>query len=201
MSLSISLLYFVVDKSTALWFLIPITLAFVIVDVAIHRSGVVREFILRFFGSLMRSHELRVDKFMLNGATYVLLSACMCVIVFPKIIAITAFTILIVSDICAALIGRRYGKHPFLDKSLEGTIAFAVSAFIVVFIIARSVNAPFSYVLSGCIASVIGALVENVSPRLKLDDNVSIPVSIGATQWIFGLTLYVQSEPFLSLLK
>ncbi len=201
LSLSIPLLYSVVDKNTALWFLVPLTFAFVVVDVVSHRSGLVRELVLRFFGSLMRNHEKRVDKFMLNGASYVLLSACMCVIVFPKIIAITAFTILIVSDICAALIGRRFGKHAFLDKSLEGTVAFAVSAFIVVFVIAAAFSAPLSYLVTGCIASAIGALVENVSPRLHLDDNLSIPVSIGTVQWLLGLSIAAQSDSFLLILK
>ncbi len=177
------------------------TAAFVLVDVVSHRSGIVRELVLRYFGGMMRRHELRVDKFMLNGASYVLLAACLCIIVFPKIIAITAFSILIVSDICAALIGRRYGRHPFLDKSLEGTAAFAVSAVLVILVIAQLVHAPLSYVSSGCIAAVLGAVIENISPRLKLDDNVSIPLTIGISQWLLALTLHTGSESFLALLS
>ncbi len=199
LSLSIPLLYSIVERPLALQILIPITLAFVGVDVISHRSGLVRELVLRFFGPMMRNHEKRVDKFMLNGASYVLLAACLCVVVFPKIIAITAFSILIVSDICAALIGRRFGKHQFLDKSLEGTAAFAVSAILVVGIVAAAVQAPLSFVWTGCVAALVGAIVENVSPRLRLDDNVSIPISIGFTQWGLAFVLADQGASFLRL--
>ncbi len=201
LSLGIPLVYSFVDKQTALWLLVPLTLAFVLVDVVSHRSGIVRELVLRYFGGMMRTHEKRVDKFMLNGASYVLLSACMCVLFFPKIIAITAFSILIVSDICAALFGRRYGRHRFLDKSLEGTIAFAISAFVVVGVIAAISSAPLSFSVAGTTSAIIGALIENVSPRLRLDDNVSIPASIGISMWVLALTLLHDQQSFLTLLQ
>ena len=110
----------------------------------------------------------------------------MCVIVFPKLLAITSFSILIVSDICAALVGRRFGKHRFLDKSLEGTIAFAVSAILVVIVISVHFGLPSSFFVLGLIGSFAGALVENISPRLHLDDNISIPFSIGVAMWVLA---------------
>jgi dolichol kinase len=134
----------------------------------------------------MRTHELDVDRRALNGASHVLIAACLSVLVFPKLIAITAFSILIISDICAALVGRRFGSHRFLDKSLEGTLAFAVSAVGVVLVIAHLVSAPVSFTMIGIVAGLVGSIVENISPRLRLDDNISIPCSVGTTLWLLS---------------
>ena len=192
LSLSIPVMYALLNRETVLYILVPITVVFVTVDIAGHRSGLVRTVLLRYFGFMMRTHELEVNRLTLNGASYVLIAACLCIMVFPKLIAVTAFAILIVSDICAALVGRRFGKHKFLDKSLEGTLAFAASAVIVVMIIARLFaeslfNESTLFVFAGVAGSLVGAVIENLSPRFRMDDNVSIPLSIGAAMWVIAL--------------
>ncbi|MFN8367181.1 MAG: dolichol kinase [Candidatus Kapaibacterium sp.] len=199
-SLAIPLIYIHVDRITAIWVLVPMTLVFFLTDVLSHRSGFVRDIVLKYFGSMMREHERRSDKLLLNGATYVLFSACLCVILLPKVIAVTAFTILIISDISAALIGRKFGKHKFLDKSLEGTLAFIVSSFVVVYCIGRYCNAPVSFYISGCIAGVVGGIVENISIRLHMDDNFSIPASIGIVMVVLAWTVFTQQPSYLTLL-
>ncbi len=185
-SLSIPVIYALIAKSTALWILIPLTGVFLIVNILGHRSGPVRTLMIRYLGDIMRTHELDVDRRVLNGASHVLIAACLSVLVFPKLVAITAFSILIISDICAALVGRRFGSHRFLDKSLEGTLAFAVSAVGVVLVIAHLVSAPVSFTMIGIVAGLVGSIVENISPRLRLDDNTSIPCSVGTTLWLLS---------------
>jgi len=193
LSLSIPVIYSVISQATALWILVPLACLFVAIDILGHKEGWVRNTMLRYFEPVMRNHELKVDDVRLNGASHVLIAACASVWLFPKIIAITAFSILIVSDICAALVGRRFGSHRFLDKSLEGTLAFAVSAIGVVLVIASISSAPISFVVIGAFASLVGALVENISPRLRLDDNLSIPGSVGVTMHV--LTYLTSSIP------
>ena len=193
LSLSIPVIYSVISQATALWILVPLACLFVVIDILGHKEGWVRNTMLRYFEPVMRNHELKVDDVRLNGASHVLIAACASVWLFPKIIAITAFSILIISDICAALVGRRFGSHRFLDKSLEGTLAFAVSAIGVVLVIASINSAPISFVVIGAFASIVGALVENISPRLRLDDNISIPGSVGLTMLI--LTSLISSVP------
>ena len=193
LSLSIPVIYSVISQATALWILVPLACLFVAIDILGHKEGWVRNTMLRYFEPVMRNHELKVDDVRLNGASHVLIAACASVWLFPKIIAITAFSILIISDICAALVGRRFGSHRFLDKSLEGTLAFAVSAIGVVLVIASINSAPISFVVIGAFASLVGALVENISPRLRLDDNLSIPGSVGVTMHV--LTYLTSSIP------
>ncbi len=70
----------------------------------------------KVFGFLLRKHEIDKEKKNLTGATYVLISALICALIFPKVIFVTAFTILIISDTMAALIGRKFGKHKIFKK-------------------------------------------------------------------------------------
>ncbi|TAE31858.1 MAG: dolichol kinase [Candidatus Kapaibacterium sp.] len=195
-SLSIPIIYAHIDRTTALMLLSGVFIPFFVGDIARRFIPALDRLVRRFFGGMMRAHELDDKRFLLNGATYVLLSALLCVILFPKIIAITAFAILIVSDISSALIGRKFGKTPFLDKSLQGTMAFWITAWGVVGVIAALAQAPLEYVLIGAIAAFFGGIVEAASTRLKMDDNFSIPLSVGCLLWIllFGIDPSIRAK-------
>ncbi len=181
LSLAIPVLYYFLPKTVALSILIPLTVIFFLSDVArlfLPSVGLLYE---RAFGWLLRPHEQHQRGRRLNGATYVLLSAVLCIWLYPKVIVITAFAILIVSDSAAALIGRRFGKRPFLGKTLEGTSAFLATALGVVAVAPKVAYLPTEYLIGGA-AAVLGALVEAGTPGI--DDNLSVPLSIGAAMWI-----------------
>jgi dolichol kinase len=112
----------------------------------------------------------------------VLISAALSIFIFPKLIAITAFSVLIVSDASSALIGRMYGKHSFIDKSAEGTLAFILSGWIVVLIVPKAGFGWIEFVI-GAIAVVLGGIVEASSVRLRFDDNLAVPATVGFTMW------------------
>ena len=181
-SLSIPVIYNFIDKKLALEILVPLTLVALFFDVGRFFSKNIERLIHEFFGFLLRDHEKDPAKKNLNGATYVLLSATLVVLIFPKYFAITGFTILIISDILAALIGRKYGKHKFLFKSLEGTLAFFVSACIVILLTPKFEYRGIEYFV-GFIAAGVGAIFENISYGWA-DDNLAIPISIGIALWI-----------------
>lgn len=182
-SLAIPIIYSFITKELALILLVPMTVVALIGDIARRFSPGVRGFVNRYFSRMMRPHELDSTRFLLNGATYVLMSATLCVLIFPKIITIIAFSILIVSDIAAALIGRRFGRRPFLDKSLVGTTAFVAFGIAVIAVIILLTGASVELFAIGCVGAVVGGVVEAASIRLRMDDNFSIPMSIGLTIW------------------
>ncbi len=200
-SLSIPVIYIFVDKRTALAILLPLTFFAVAIDLLSKFRNPVRLWLYRYFRRMLRPHETQ-DKLILNGASWVLISASLCVLIFPKLITVVSFTILIISDISAALIGRKYGTHPiFINKSIEGTVAFIVSAVIVIFIYGIAFNAPWTYYFAGVIAAIFGGLIEAISPIIKTDDNLSIPLSIGFTLWAFGSIASAYGYPvFLNLI-
>jgi dolichol kinase len=191
-SLLIPVLYYFLPKSVALSILIPLTLAFLLADIARLFSPPIGLLYERLFGWLLRPHEQNRKGRQLNGATYMLLSAVLCVWLFPKVIVITAFAILIISDSAAALVGLRFGRRPFLAKTLEGTGAFLVTALLVVAVAPKIAFLPTEYLI-GAAGAMIGTLVE--AGALGIDDNLSIPVSIGAAMWI----LYALFLPTLDL--
>ena len=84
-------------------------------------------------------------------------------------------------DIAAALIGRKFGRHKFLAKSLEGTLAFFVVGCLVILVSPKIQNLPAEYFI-GFIAVAIGAIAENVSYGWA-DDNLTIPISICLVMW------------------
>lgn len=182
MSLSIPVGYYFISQSTALLILVPLMLAFLVGDLlrTFHQPSF--ELYQRIFGRMLRAHEKTQQKKTLNGATWVLLSAVFCVLVFPKLITITAFAILIISDTTAALIGRRFGTKKFNDKTLEGTSAFIVSAAIVILFTPKVQHIAAEYVI-GMVSGVVGAVAEVFSFNI-IDDNFAIPVAIGLAMWL-----------------
>lgn len=185
-SLSIPIIYFFISRQLALYLLVSITSVFIMIDMARYYIPPVANWFYRWFGWLLRRHETDVSKKRLNGASNVLISALLCVLLFPKIIAINAFTILIISDTTSALIGRRFGRHRFLAKSLEGSSAFLISAVLVVLVAPKVNNLPMEYI-AGFIAAAVGTVVEALP--IKIDDNLSIPITVGFSLWALYLLL------------
>ena len=193
-SLSIPIIYYFIPSSTSIAILIGFTIFALIIDGGRFVSKTFAKVFYQAFGFLLRKHELDKEKENFTGATYVLLSALICALIFPKVIFVTAFTILIISDTMAALIGRKFGKRKFLRKSFEGTLSFFISACIVVLLTPKAGNFPMEYVI-GFIAAFVGAIVENISYGYA-DDNLSIPISVGLTMWV----LYAIVFPHLELI-
>ncbi|MBN1301549.1 MAG: dolichol kinase [Melioribacteraceae bacterium] len=186
-SLSISIIYYFITKELALSILIPMTLLSLVLDVLRYFSSRFAKFFYLVFGFMLREHEKDLKKKNLNGATYVLISATLVILLFPKVFVIPAIAVLIVGDIAAALVGRKFGRHRFLFKSLEGTFAFFVAGSIVIFLTPKLTGSATEYLI-GFIAVAVGALAENVSYGWA-DDNLSIPLAICITMAILYTTL------------
>ncbi len=183
-SLSIPIIYYFIQRKVALEILIPLLVMSVFIDVGRHYIPGLKKVVNKAFYKILRPHERTNTRILLSGATYVLISATLCVLIFPKLITITAFAILIISDASSAIFGKMWGRYPFLDKSREGTIAFVLTAWLVVLVVPKAEGLWIEYVIGG-IAAVVGAIVEAASVRLRTDDNLSIPISVGVVMWGF----------------
>lgn len=185
-SISIPIIYIWVTRETMLIILIPVLVIAVITEVLRWRVPAVENFIGKLFGQMLRPHE-KEGKKKISGATYVILSAAICVLIFPKVVTITGFAVLIVSDTASALFGRRFGRHRFLEKSVEGSSAFVVTAIMVVLVVAAVYDTPWEFIATGVVASFAAAVAEAMSYGVNIDDNFTIPLSFGAVMW--GLLL------------
>lgn len=175
LTLSIPIGYSLTSKETALWVLIPLFLGFLTVDLLrrFHR-GVATLFDRFFFGNVLREREKR--SFM--GSTYFLFSALLSLLLFPKSIAIASLLILSLSDTCAALVGKGLGRVRMGEKTLEGTLAFLVSALTIVWI------SPGVDRWAGFWGAA-GATVAELLP-IGLDDNLTIPLVAGGIMFFVG---------------
>ena len=128
------------------------------------------------FYRIMRDAERKKDVFQPTGGMYVLLATILCLILFSKEVAIVSLTVMLVSDTCAALFGRVYGMRKIIKhKSTEGVLAFLVSALLVM--VATNFIVPVTY--ASIVACICATLVEMFDEKVKIDDNVSIPLVVG----------------------
>lgn len=182
-SISIPVAYIWATRPLMLWIFVPLTVVAFATEYMRMHVPAVGNFINAWFGPMLRSHELTSENSKLSGATYVVLSAALCIFIFPKVVTIAAFAVLIVSDTASALYGRRFGRHKFLSKSLEGSSAFVVTAVAVVLVVAAIFHAPSIFVIVGIVASIVAAVAEAMSYGVNIDDNLTIPMAFGLTMW------------------
>lgn len=141
-----------------------------------------RTFGLLFYKTL-RNKELKRSQLQLSGGAYVMLAAIACTLLFPANIAVVALTVMLISDTCAALFGKAFGtRRLYKNKSLEGTVAFFLSALIIMMI--YNFILPVTY--ASILAAFIATMVEMYEDKIEIDDNLSIPISVGAVLTLLG---------------
>lgn len=130
---------------------------------------------------IMRSHEQ--GRFQLTGATYMVFAALICCVIFPKLITVTALCIMLICDTAASLVGRLFSKNKLFGKSLEGLFAF-ISTGLFVILCLSWVNTSFPRFNAGMVAVIIAALVELISAKIRLDDNLSVTLTAATVLWL-----------------
>jgi dolichol kinase len=121
---------------------------------------------------MMRPSESVSGAVVINGATWVLVSAVVLLLVFPFRLGAQALFMFMVADAFAALVGQRLGKHPWPRslRTIEGTAAFIVVG------IAAGALFPGVGLRPVIAAALVGAAAE--VPRRPLNDNVRVPLVI-----------------------
>lgn len=194
-SLSIAIIYCHITRELALVLLTPLFAGFFIVDFLKNHIPAVSAWYHRTFDAMLREHELGRETAHFNGATFITFSALMLVLLFPKMIAIAAFSLVAVSDTLAALVGKKFGRHKIGEKSLEGSAAFLLSAIVIVFVVPRISPA------AGIVMALCATLVEAMSLRIgafKVDDNLTIPLAAALSGYLYYLLFLPSLLPGLS---
>jgi len=191
-SLWIPILIWNTGSEITLWVLIPLTLLALIIEFLRRHNPVIAKIYSHMWHKILREHETGTTaKPQFSGGVWMLLAATIATALFPPLIAITSLSVMMISDTVAALVGRRWGKYPFLDKSLEGSSAFFISALLITSIIGAMAEQPPLFFTLGAVAALIATTVEAISKRLHIDDNLSITLS-------FGFTILILEELLLS---
>ena len=167
LALAIPIGYFFVSQRAALSILIPVTLISVAFDFIRILNLPGHRILDYLFGPMLRDHE-EID---LTGGSYILFASTLCIFLFAKPAALAAIGFIILGDIFSALVGRKYGKISFGDKTLEGSLGFFVACLLV------TVAVPDLTLWVGVIGGLVAALVEALD--LPVDDNLAVPIVSG----------------------
>ncbi len=193
-SISIAIIYCNITRELALVLLVPLFSGFLLVDLLKNFIRPLSRWYHKTFAPMLREHELEREHVQFNGATFITLSALLLVLFFPKIIAITCFSLVAVSDTMAALVGKRFGRHTIGEKSLEGSLAFLISSLIIVAVV------PRLDLFAGIITALVATAVEALSLRIngfKIDDNLTIPLASALVCYLYYLLVLPHKLPLL----
>lgn len=153
------------------------------------RSSVVNEKILKFFGPILRVHEMN----RLSTMPHYISAAMIAVGIFPRPVAILSLLYLACGDPMASLMGILYGHlgPRFANgKTWIGTCAGILVCAVLTFFFLKSTGISGSSLLA---LTVIGGAAGGMAELLPfgIDDNFTIPVISGFILWLgfmfFGL--------------
>jgi len=184
-SLVLPIIYCFISKTFVVSLLLFVTTITLYFDVARHYNPKIENFTNKFFAHLMRQSE-QSGSFKLSSASYMMSGFFLGALFFSKGLAITAWLILIISDCLAAIVGTKIGTPRENGKSLEGSIAFFISAIIISLLSYSFIGfaTTFPTILVSC--AIITAS-EYYSKQILIDDNLFIPVGYGFLICFFRL--------------
>jgi dolichol kinase len=137
-----------------------------------------------------RTEEEFKESAMIPYAIAILLT----ILTFPKPAALVAIYTLGIADPLAAVVGICWGSRQIVpDRSIEGMIAFFTATLAVALaVLGMGTTAPYTAVAGASLSiALVAALFELL--RIRIDDNLTIPLLVGFTTWIacslFGIAL------------
>ncbi|MBR7138294.1 MAG: hypothetical protein IKD44_01980 [Lentisphaeria bacterium] len=134
----------------------------------------------KLFGKMLRD-DVKPGQWIVSGGAPVLAAALLMNLLFTPLIAAGAMAVMLTGDAAAALIGRKFGKHKAVNgKSWEGFISFILVGYGALSVVFFLKSVPAKFYLWGIAAVVLAALAELFQKQLKVDDNFSIPLCVGA---------------------
>ncbi|WP_375326266.1 hypothetical protein [Candidatus Tisiphia endosymbiont of Nemotelus uliginosus] len=185
--LVVPFIYLFLSKFVATILLFLLAVCVLYLDTARHYDLSIRKYIDKFCSKLMRPSE-QSGTFTLSGCTFMIVGFFLTALLFSKGLAIASWFILIISDCLAALIGIRIGTQLKNGKSIEGSIAFLVSAIFISMIVYFFIGYHTHFIII-IISSIITTISEFYSKEFAINDNLSIPLSYCFSTVIFNFIL------------
>ena len=163
---ALAILYFGRD------FCLPIFLCiggiFLIFDIIRINNNSVNNFYYKYFGFISRGYEREK----ITSASYSMISIMLSTYFFESYIAIVSILIMSFADPMASIIGNKIGKINILNKTLEGSLSF--------FLFSAAILIIFNFTsYEVIVVSLSCTLSELVSKKIKIDDNLSVPIVSG----------------------
>ena len=187
-SAAIPISYLFIDKFTVLIILTLLLAAMAAVELVKYKSDYFYDLYLKYFKDMLRDHEYDRSKFRVTGASWVIFSAVFCILIFPKLIAVTGLLMLSFADSTSALLGRLFGKKQYApNRSYVGTGVFFVVGLLVALLAPKYFGTVKEYAI-GFIMVISTTVADGLS--LPVDDNFTIPVVACSVMYILFILLY-----------
>ena len=161
--MALALWYF--GKETFLPWLISVAIILPLLDYGRHHIDLLRRIYNYFFIIFTRPIEYRN----LSGASWVVIGAALTTIIFNENTAIIGLLVLSLADSAAAIIGLKFGNTHLYNKSLEGSAAFFIVAFFIVFYLS-----PAFFLIN--LITVSAATAVELFSTARMNDNLFIPL-------------------------
>ena len=162
-------LFFFESRFQILCILVPLTVIAIVIEYLRVHSVIIKKIFDNFFISMLRLHEMD-GKY--TGATWVFIGSTITIAIFPKEIAIISLVYMSIGDTVAGLVGRKFGKIKFYDKTIEGSLAGLIFCLLSGYLVQLSL--PMEVVISGAFAAMFIELLP-----ISIDDNLSVPLFAG----------------------
>ncbi|WP_250310805.1 diacylglycerol/polyprenol kinase family protein [Rickettsia endosymbiont of Oedothorax gibbosus] len=186
-SLIIPLFYLFSSKLIITTLLFLLTACVLYIDIARNYNLYIKKFTDRFLRKFMRPEE-RSGSFRLSGSSFMAIGFFLTALLFSKGLAISSWLILIIADCLAALVGTKLGKPLENGKSLEGSIAFLISAIFISMLVYFFIGYHTSFTVI-IISSVVTTIGEFYAKDLLINDNLLIPLTYCFSTIIFTFIL------------
>jgi dolichol kinase len=163
--------------------LIAISSIVITFDYYRRKNPIIQKFFTKIFAPILRNHE--INSFNFTGLSHVLAAASLNFLIFPEEIAVASFSIFVISDGLAAIIGRKFPSEPFFEKSLNGSIAFLISGLVILVSCGVIYHSDFWFYFFGIFCVGVVTIIEARPSLINIDDNFSIPMIFSASMLFF----------------
>ena len=160
--------------------LLPWILAASILFIILDYSRQYVPFIKHIAFTLFRVVTRPIEHQGLTGASWVFIGTSITMLLFNETAALIAILVLGLSDSASALIGIKYGATRLYNKSLEGSLAFLITTYLIIYLLSSS---SFIFLLVGTTTAT--AIELFCTP--KLNDNILIPVTTALILTLGGI--------------
>jgi len=187
-SASIPIGYYFLPKEIVLYIIIPIIILLVSFELLKYKVNFLYKLYLKIFKGMLREHEYSRSNLRLNGASWVLIGDAICIIIFPKLIAISGMLLLSLADSISAFAGQVFAKKYYApNRSYIGSVTFFIVGIIIILLSPKYFYQPFEYLI-GIIAVLVTTIADAFS--IPADDNLFIPVISCAVLYILYIIFF-----------
>ncbi len=157
-------------------------------EVLKYKSKFIYDLYTKFFSYMLREHEYDTKKIRINGACWVIIADIICIIAFPKLIAVTGMLLLSLADSTSAIAGRLYGKKQYTaNRSYAGSITFFAVGMLIIFLSPKYFYESKEYIIG--IIAVLGTTIADAL-NLPSDDNLTIPIVASVLLYVLYILFY-----------